>query len=148
MKSMSAMHRERGMSLITAVFLLVIMAALAVYITSLTTVEHATSALDLEGSRAYHAARTGLEFGAYQAIAAASCPAAVNLALPAASFADFTVITVTCASTVHTEGTTAKTFYRLTSTACNQPAAGACPNAAPGTNYVERQLQLSVINPP
>jgi MSHA biogenesis protein MshP len=145
---MSATRRERGMSLITAVFLLIVMAALALYITSITTMQHSSSTLDLEGSRAYHAARTGLEFGAFQAITAASCPGAANLALPVANFADFTSVTVTCASTVHTEGATAKTYYRLTANACNQPAAGACPNNAPGANYVERELQLSVINPP
>lgn len=147
MKYTLAMRRERGMSLITAVFLLVIMAALAAYITGITTVAHSTSALDLEGSRAYHAARTGLEFGAYQAIAVGAC-APVNVALPAASFADFSSVTVTCVPTVHTEGVTAKTYYQITANACNQPAAGACPNPAPGANYVERELQLSVINPP
>ena len=136
------------MSLITAVFLLLVMAALALYVTHITTAQHGASTLDLEGSRAYHAARTGLEFGAFQAISAASCPAAVNLALPAANFADFTSVAVTCASTVHTEGTTARTLYRLTATACNDPG-GVCPNTvAPGANYVERQLQLSVISPP
>ena len=141
------MYRERGMSLITAVFLLLVMGALALYISNITTAQHSGSTLDLEGSRAYHAARTGLEFGAFQAINAASCPATVNLALPA-SFADFTIVTVSCASSVHTEGTTAKTLYRLTANACNQPAGGACPNNAPGANYVERELQLSVISPP
>jgi len=143
------MRRNSGLSLVTAVFLLLVMSTLAIYIVQITTAEHSTSTLDLEGSRAYHAARTGLEFGAYQSIVALSCPPApVNLALPAASFADFTNVTVTCVSTVHTEGVTAKTFYRITANACNQPAAGACPNAAPGAHYVERELQLSVVNPP
>ena len=136
------------MSLITAVFLLLVMSALALYIVNMSTVANTTSALDLQGSRAYHAARTGIEFGAYQAIAVAACPATVNVALPAASFADFTGVTVTCASTVHTEGVTAKTLYRITANACNQPAGGTCPNPAPGANYVERELQTAVINPP
>ena len=147
MKCTSAMRRERGMSLITAVFLLVIMSALALYITSISTVAHSDSAIDVQGSRAYHAARTGLEFGAYQAIVAGSC-VPVNLALPAASFDGFTSVTVTCLNTPHTEGVTAKAFYQITANACNQPAAGACPNPAPGANYVERELQISVINPP
>lgn len=147
MKRMSAMHPNSGLSLITAIFLMLILSALGLYIVNLSTVQHSTSALDLQGSRAYHAARTGLEFGAFQAIVNASCPATTSLVLGGA-LADFTGVTVLCVSTVHTEGTTAKTFYRITATACNQPAAGACPNPAPGANYVERELQLSVINPP
>src|SRR5579862_1364126 len=136
MKCMSAMRLERGMSLITAVFLLLVMSALALYIVNISTVQNMTSVLDLEGSRAYHAARTGLEFGAYQSVAAGSCPpASVNVALPAANFADFTSVTVQCNQSLHTEGLTAKTYYQITATACNQPAAGVCPNPAPGANY-------------
>jgi MSHA biogenesis protein MshP len=142
------MRLERGMSLITAVFLLLVMSALGLYIVNISTVQNMTSVLDLEGSRAYHAARTGLEFGAYQSVAASSCVGSVNVALPAANFADFTSVTVQCNQSLHTEGVTAKTYYQITATACNQPAAGICPNPAPGANYVERQLQLSVINPP
>lgn len=147
---MSAMRRNSGLSLVTAIFLLLILSALGLYITNLSTVQHSTSALDLQGSRAYHAARSGLEFGAYQAIVAGACTATTNLALPAANFADFTAVTVRCASTVHTEteGVNPKTLYRISAIACNRPAAGACPNPAPGANYVERELQISVINPP
>ena len=145
---MSAMRRNSGLSLVTAIFLLLILSALGLYIANLSGVQHTTSALDVQGSRAYHAARSGLEFGAYQAIAAVSCPAAANLFLPPANFADFSTVTVRCVSTVHTEGVTPKTLYRITATACNRPAAGACPNPAPGANYVERELQISVINPP
>lgn len=49
-----------------------------------------------------------------------------------------------CASTAHTEAGNPVTIYRLTATACNQPAAGACPNPAPGVDYVERLVQAAV----
>lgn len=147
MKCMSAMCHESGLSVITAVFLLLILSALGLFIVNLSTVQSSTSAFDLQGSRAYHAARTGLEFGAFQAIVSGSCPATISLVLGGA-LVDFTGVTVLCASTVHTEGASAKTFYRITAIACNQPTGGACPNPAPRANYVERELQLSVINPP
>lgn len=142
------MRRESGLSLVTAVFLLLVLAGLGLFITSISSVQTMTSAFDLQGSRAYHAARAGIEFGAYQSIVADACPATVNVVLPAGSFADFASVTVSCNRTVHTEGVTAKTHYRITANACNQPAAAACPNPAPGANYVERELQISVINPP
>ena len=141
------MRRNSGLSVITAVFLLLILSALGLFIVNLSTVQSSTSAFDLQGTRAYHAARTGLEFGAFQAIVNGSCPATTSLVLGGA-LVDFTGVTVLCASTVHTEGVTAKTFYRITARACNQPVGGACPNPVPGANYVERELQLSAINPP
>ena len=138
------------MSLVTAIFLLLVLAALGAFIVSLSAVQQTDLALDLQGSRAYHAARSGLEFGAYQAITNASCPVQVSVPLSSAQFDAFTAVTVKCASTAHTEGgPPAKILYVLTADACNQPTpAGICPNPAPGANYVERELQLTVINPP
>jgi len=147
MKYTSAMRRNSGISLITAIFLLLVLAALATYIVSISTVQHTTSALDVLGSRAYQAARSGLEFGAFQAITNNSCAGTTQVALGGA-LVDFSPVTVLCTSSTHTEGTTAKTFYQITARACNQPAAGVCPNPAPGANYVERELQMSVISPP
>ena len=141
------MRRNSGLSVITAVFLLLVLSLLGVSILNFSSVQSTTSAFDLQGTRAYHAARTGLEFGAFEAIVSASCPATTSLVL-AGALVDFTGVTVLCASTVHTEGATAKTFYRITARACNQPVGGVCPNPAPGANYVERELQISVIAPP
>jgi MSHA biogenesis protein MshP len=143
------MFRESGMSLITAVFLLVILAALGAFIASLGAVQQKSSANDIQGSRAFYAARSGLDWGAFQAITNGSCVAQTALALPAARFGEFDNVTVSCTASVHTEGITAKTFYLLTANACNMPGAGGiCPNTAPPSDYVERELQLSVINPP
>jgi len=143
------MSRSRGMSLITAIFLLLILAALGTYIVSISGAQQSTSALDLMGSRAYHAARAGVEFGTYQAISAASCPASTPLAL-SGNFGGFESVTVKCQATTFDEGGTSKILYLVTAIACNQPTAGGiCPPVgAPGANYVERQLQGTVINPP
>jgi MSHA biogenesis protein MshP len=144
------MSRESGMSLITAVFLLVILAALGAFIASLGAVQQKSSANDIQGSRALYAARAGLDWGAYQATTAPvlTCVAQTVLALPA-GFGEFRTVTVSCTSSPHTEGLTLKTFYMLTANACNMPGAGGvCPNTAPPADYVERELQLSVINPP
>jgi MSHA biogenesis protein MshP len=140
------------MSLVMAIFLLVVLAALGAFIVSLAVTQQVDLAHDLEGSRAYHAARAGLDYGAYQAIAPAvpNCAAQTVLALPAANFGEFASVTVLCTSTPHDEGGgQPKILYALTARACNQPtAAGVCPNPAPNGNYVERELQLTVINPP
>jgi len=133
--------RQRGFSIITAIFLIVVLAALGAFAVSMFRVQQTSAALDELGSRAYQAAQAGIEWGAWQVLRGpGTCAAATgNLALPG-SLSGFTA-TVTCASTSHTEAGNPVTIYLLTATACNQPAAGACPNPTPGPDYVERQVQ-------
>lgn len=137
---------QRGLSLIAAIFLIVVMAALAGFAASVYRVQQSGAALDLEGSRVLQAAQAGIDWGAYQVLmlAAPGCAAATNLAFPAATSLVRLAATVGCTSSAHTEGGNPVNIYRLTVTACNQPAAGACPNPAPGPDYVERQLVATV----
>ncbi len=132
---------QHGFSIITAIFLIVVLAAFGAFAVSMFRVQQTSAALDELGSRAYQAAQAGIEWGAWQVLQGpGTCAAATgNLALPG-SLSGFTA-TVTCASTSHTEAGNPVTIYQLTATACNQPAAGACPNPAPGPDYVERQVQ-------
>jgi MSHA biogenesis protein MshP len=106
-------------------------------------VQQSSAAFDELGARGYQAAQSGIEWGAWQVLQnGGACAVSTNLALPG-SLTLFTV-TVGCTSTAHTEAGTPVTIYQLTATACNQPAAGACPNPAPGVDYVERQVQAAV----
>lgn len=130
----------------TAIFLIVILAGLAGFAARLFSVQQQSSGLDVLGSQAYAAAQSGIDWGAHRALIGGSCTGATNLVMPAATpLASFTV-TVTCASTAHTEAGNPVTMYRLTATACNQPSGGACPNGAPGDSYVERQVTATVEN--
>jgi MSHA biogenesis protein MshP len=155
------MRPEAGFSVLTAIFLLVVLAALAVIIASVTGIQQASSQLDVLGVRAYQSARLGMEWGARAVLdpgntlnhnlASCSpvqlppCPAAsTNLPALAGSLSPFTV-TVSCTQTADTtEGNRGVRVYALVATACNQPVAGACPNPAPGADYIERQLQAAV----
>jgi MSHA biogenesis protein MshP len=132
---------QRGFSIITAIFLVVVLAALGAFAVSMFRTQQLAAALDELGARAYQAAQAGIEWGAWQVLrGSGTCAAATgNLALPG-SISAFTA-TVTCASTSHTEAGNPVTIYQLTVTACNQPVGGACPNPAPGPDYVERQVQ-------
>ena len=135
--------KQHGFSIITAIFLIVVLAALGAFAVSMFRVQQSSAAFDELGSRGYQAAQAGIEWGAWQVLRnGGACAAATNLALPG-SLVLFTV-TVTCTSTAHTEAGNPVTIYQLTATACNQPAAGACPNPAPGADYVERQVQGAV----
>ena len=116
---------------------------------------------DVHGVRAYQAARAGIEWGAWQVldpnhtlnpatcspVVLPGCPAAsTNLSGLDGSLSPFTV-TVTCSAVINaptTEGNREIGAYQIIATACNQPSAGACPNASPAAGYVERQLQATL----
>lgn len=57
---------DRGFAFITAIFLLVILAAFAAFVISFSTGSAATSAVAVQSARAYEAARVGLEWGTFQ----------------------------------------------------------------------------------
>ena len=115
-------HTESGFVLPTAIFLLVILAALAAYMVSLSRTSHISSALDIQGSRAYQAARAGIEWAAWQVVdpqglqpSPAPCPAATTLVLEE-TLAAFRV-DVSCTPFVETDGADTVAIYQITSTA-------------------------------
>jgi MSHA biogenesis protein MshP len=130
--------KQRGFSLIMAVFLIVVLGGIAVSIGRVSTMQHHSSALDEEGAMAYQAARAGIEWGVYQAIVSSGCAASASftLAVPTApiSTVDYTVA-VECAKTQVIEGSTAIDVYHITATA---------KNAVGGNFAVERQLSATV----
>jgi MSHA biogenesis protein MshP len=102
----------------------------------------AQDALELEGARAYQAASAGLEAGIYAARVNASC--APQHIVFGGNLQRFTA-SVSCSSQVSDEGGKPITLYVITSVACNQPVAGACPNNAPTLpEYAERHLRAVV----
>lgn len=132
---------QRGFTVVSATFLLVVLAALGAAILSISAMQHTSSALDVQGSRAYQAARAGIEWGMYRQLINGSCAAAVSFVPPAPTLSAFTV-TVGCVK--YSGATPSLDVYRITSTACNQPSNGNCPGAAGSMNYVERQLQVTL----
>jgi MSHA biogenesis protein MshP len=138
---------QSGFGVVSAVFILVILAFLTVSIVSITGSQRAISAADLRGSRAYQAARAGIEWGAYQALVNGACAGQTSPGMPAgSSLAEFTV-TVRCTASTANEGGATVTLYNIEANACNVPAGGACPNAASNNpNYVERQIS-AVMSP-
>lgn len=139
-------RRQRGFTLLTAIFLVVILSALGTFLLNFTVAQHLASALDLDSERAYLAARAGGEYGAYQLLKNASpCPAKLaDLTFADGSLDDF-VATVECtAYGPFTEGGGNPTVFRLLVTACNRPLAGACPGVAAAGGYAERQLRITL----
>ena len=135
-------HRQRicrpprGFGIVTAVFLLVVLAGLGAAIVNLGTVQHTVSALDLQGARAYQAARAGIEWGLYRQLRLNTCQPSTSFVVQPAGF----TVTVRCTLTTG-PGTLQR--YQLVATACNQPVNGLCSaaSASNNTDYVQRMLQ-------
>lgn len=62
---MKGNHIQRGFSLISAIFLLVVLAGLGAAMVSFSTAQNQSQAMDVLGSRAYQAANAGIEWAAF-----------------------------------------------------------------------------------
>lgn len=136
-------RRQRGVSLVAAIVVMLVLAGIGAYTLRAASTQHAGAANDVLGVRAFQAARSGLEWAAYQVMqgdlstgfcnGGATSETIGGLAGDLAGFS----VAVSCQRTGHTEAGTAVLMYALTATACNRTA---CPNTSAEPNYVERQL--------
>jgi MSHA biogenesis protein MshP len=146
-------RRCAGFAFITAIFVLVILATFASFVISFSTTAAATSAVAVQGARAYEAARTGIEWASWQlrdpthALAPGDTPGGcfaspTSPALPQA-LAGFS-LQVTCerfpsfasSPNFHEEGARRVAVFVVIATASS---------GSPGTlDYVERRLEASL----
>jgi MSHA biogenesis protein MshP len=113
---MTLRKKQQGMSLVAAIFLLVVVAALGAFAVRIGMSQQETVNLSLLGSRALAAANSGVQWGAYRALNEGSCAASAVLNLTEAALNGFAV-TVSCVATVHNEGGATRTVYTITATA-------------------------------
>jgi hypothetical protein len=92
-------QRQGGFSLVTAIFLLVVLSALGAATLTIFAVHQNSSALDVQGARAYQAARAGMEWGVYQQLRNGSCVASSSFQLPANTTLSSFWVTVACTYT-------------------------------------------------
>jgi MSHA biogenesis protein MshP len=141
MKHILRIRRQAGVGIVTAIFLLVVLAGLGVAMVGIYTSQQASANVDLLGARAYQAARAGLEWGIFQRLRNNSCVDPSRFAMPAGtSLAGFRVV-VSCKG----QGTGALTRTIITSTACNVPDANNdCPTVNNNAESVRRTLEAEL----
>ena len=122
---------QQGFAIVSAIFLLVALAALGAFMLMFSNTQHLTSAQDIQGSRAYWAAKGGVQWAAGFIVAKNACPAGNP------EFTDGFTVAVSCTANAYVEGASTRTVYWVTSTAS---AGGAVGNVA----YVERQVQVFI----
>jgi MSHA biogenesis protein MshP len=132
-------RKNKGFLLPAAIFILVILAALGAYALNITSAQQSTSSQDVQGARAYQAARAGVEWAAYQVLspgttALANCPAS-----PSTLAVDNFSVAVSCARSAdyYEQGTDHTiAIYDITATASFGTAGTA--------GYIERQIQVTL----
>lgn len=142
---------RRGFAVMVALFILVTLAGLATVVVTISTGQQRGFAFDVQGTKAYQAARAGVEYGLRVAlnppVAGAGTPTCAsneaNFAF-SGNLAGYSV-RVDCASNTFNEAGITVTQYNITATGCNRAT---CPGT-PDATYVERQLRVSsATNPP
>ena len=133
---------QRGFTTVAAAFLVSILGLLSAFLVGLRVNQDSALVLDTVGTRAFAAARAGVEWGAYDALRNGTCAGTTSIAL-GGTLAGYTA-TVACTRRTYNEAGTDITVDTIVANACNQPNAGACPNLSPGANYAERQVTITV----
>lgn len=138
--NMKLRTHETGFTLITALFLLIVVAGLSVYMITIRNVQQSTVVFAQQGARAMQAARAGIEWGIYEAMANGNCVASTSFTATGTALSAYG-ITVECTSSAHDEGVVTIDTYVLTSTA---------QTGIYGTlDYVYRSLRATVsLQPP
>lgn len=128
---MRNVKRQSGFSLVTAIFVIVVLASLAVFLVTMSGVAQQTPTLAYSGARAYHAARSGLEWGIERAIVGGG---ACNGGFVLNGFN----INVTCVSTSHPDGSATAVIFQINAIATR---------GSPGElGYARRELQ-AIVSP-
>jgi MSHA biogenesis protein MshP len=127
---------QRGVSLVTAVFLIVVLASLGTFAVRLTAVQQQTTGIAIRATQAMLAAESGIDWAAYRAINGGACTAA-TLTLTEAGANGFTV-SVTCSQSAHTEAGATINVYSIEALAQS--------GVYGGPDYVSRRLHARVTD--
>jgi MSHA biogenesis protein MshP len=152
--SMMTRNAQRGFSLITAIFLLVVVTSLGTLMMTFFAAQQQSSAIDVLGARAYQAAHLGLEWGTFQitrsgvangagstfandCFTQSSQPSLSQPGLTGSKLSQFNLV-VYCSYTATPNDSIASGVYNFTASAVTV-------NAAPGSaDYVQRVIQASI----
>ena len=134
----------KGFALPAAVFIVVIVGAAALAMGQLGSTQAGSLSLEIQASRAYWAARSGIDWGVYKInneVVGAACFADQTLSNMADALSNFSVV-VSCSRIEYKEAnaTAAPNLFSYTITA--QASSGGSPA---NSDYVFKQLQATVI---
>lgn len=119
--------RDRGISLIAVLFILIVLGGLAAVMAQMGATQHVGYLLSQEGKQAYYAARSGLEWGRHQVITQNDCFA--DAQAEAAGFQ----IHLSCQVSLVLEGSESLNIYHLNASAAKSTPFGEVQREAEAT---------------
>ncbi len=131
--------RQGGFGLVTAIFILVILAGLGAAMVTFSGAQHTAVAMDIQSARANQAAHAGIEWGAYRALQVPGFTCAgtpYTLTFLGTNLAGFTT-QVSCASSAHSEAGNTLTLFEFT--------ANAHYGAVNTPDFVARELSARIV---
>ena len=136
------MTRMRGFSLVSAIFMMVVLVILGASLVTISSVQQTTTAQLLQSARATYAARAGAEWAAARAASGTWCPGpaypeTTTFTLPAPL--DGFSASVACTRTVHTLDGDAQQVFLVEVTVSS--------GAYGSPDYVRRKLRTKVLGP-
>ena len=142
--------RSRGLGAVAVIMVLVVLAAMAAALLRLGQQQQSATTQDLMGARASVAARSGLEWGLYQAFKGSwtTCSSASQTIDGGGGLK----ITVSCDSRLFKEGEDGTgtprnvRVFTLDAVACTSTTACPDASAAVTSGYVERRRQVQAVN--
>lgn len=139
------MQKQKGFALVSAIFLVVVLSMLGAFMLNISSMQHIASAQDVDGSRAYRAARMGMEWASATICNGAGC-ATPRTTCPAASTTltekpDGFTVTVSCVVNSFNEagvsGDIVRNMFTIDSVATNAGAVG-------GISKIERRFRAEL----
>lgn len=140
---MNSRATQKGFSIVAALFLIVVLAAMGAFIVTISSTQQYTSMFSIEGSRGFFAAQSGLEWAVRTAL---NSPATLNCggAGPTFTLSGGTTngfdVQVTCTVTAVTEGPDVYSVFALT-VSVDKGTAGTA-------DYVSRAIRANVTDAP
>jgi MSHA biogenesis protein MshP len=142
-------RKSAGIGIVTAIFLLVVLAGLGVALVTIFTSQQQSMLLDEQGVRAQQAARAGIEWGLFRHLQGGGCVPDTDhaVALRGEVLKDFTV-SVRCTMVKGPEvpdGEPKLDRWIIRATACAPALDGACPpKGSSNPDYVRRDMEVQV----
>lgn len=146
-KFQSLLFQQSGFSIMSALFIVVILALIGSYIVSLASLTSSSGNLIVQGTKAYFAAKSGLEWGIYKVAPSAgsgssgppyNCPTSpTTLTFSEGGLKGFQAI-VSCSQVPFTEGNVNYNIFQINSVGQYGTA---------GPDFALRQLYVTVIQP-
>ncbi|KQQ86420.1 hypothetical protein [Massilia sp. Leaf139] len=148
----SRRRRSRGVGIVTAIFLLVVLAGLGVALVTVFVNQRQAILLDEQGVRAHQAARAGIEWGLFQRLRAAPAGgrcadgSTTQVALGGDVLDKFT-LHVSCTRTegpAVEEGAPPLERWTIRAVACAPAKDDACPASWNNPDYVRRVIEVQI----